>query len=150
VAELERASALALFSSARVVRLATVRADGAPHAVPICFAVEGDVVYSAVDHKPKRSRALQRLANIAANPAVSLLADEYSEDWSALWWVRADGIARVMEAGEPEHDHASRLLRARYPQYVGAPSFGPVIVVQVDRWTGWRSTPAAPGAPQPA
>ncbi len=63
--ELERASALELFSSARVVRLATVRPDGAPHVVPICFAIEGDTVYSAVDHKPKRSRALQRLANIA-------------------------------------------------------------------------------------
>jgi PPOX class probable F420-dependent enzyme len=142
--ELERASALALFSSARVVRLATVRPDGTPHLVPICFAVEGDTVYSAVDHKPKTSRSLQRLANIAAQPAVSLLADEYSEDWSALWWVRADGVARVVEAGEPENDHASRLLRARYAQYIGAPAFGAVIVVQVVRWTGWSAAPAAP------
>jgi PPOX class probable F420-dependent enzyme len=139
--ELERASALGLFASARVVRLATVRPDGTPHVVPICFALEGDTVYSAVDHKPKASRALQRLANIAAQPRVSLLADAYSEDWSALWWVRADGIARAVEAGESEHDRASGLLRARYEQYEGAPAFGPVIVVRVDLWHGWSSAP---------
>jgi PPOX class probable F420-dependent enzyme len=144
VPELERASAFGLFASARVLRLATVRPDGTPHVVPICFALEGDTVFSAVDHKPKRSRALQRLANIAAQPRVSLLADAYSEDWSALLWVRADGIARVVEAGEAEHDRASRLLRARYAQYAEAPAFGPVLVVQLDRWVGWSSGGSVP------
>jgi PPOX class probable F420-dependent enzyme len=138
--QLERASASELFAASRVVRLATVRADGTPHLVPICFAIDGDTVYSAVDHKPKASRALQRLANIEANPAVSLLADAYSEDWSALWWVRADGVARVVEAGAPEHDRAARLLRARYAQYAGAPAFGPALVIRVHQWHGWSGS----------
>ena len=94
-----RKPARAAFASCRVVRLATVRPDGAPHLVPICFALEGDTLYSAVDHKPKASTALQRLANIAANPRVSLLADRYDEDWSLLWWVRADGTAHVAAVG---------------------------------------------------
>ena len=62
-------------------------------------------LYSAVDHKPKRSRALQRLENIAANPAVSLLVDDYAEDWSKLWWVRADGTAQHRRA---RHDANTR------------------------------------------
>ena len=81
------------FASARVARLATVDAGGGPHVVPITFAVDGDVIWSAVDDKPKRSRELKRLANIRSNPAVSVLADHYDDDWTRLWWVRADGTA---------------------------------------------------------
>jgi len=126
------------FATARIARLATVAADGRPHAVPIVFAVgEGEVVYTAVDAKPKSTRELRRLANIAANPAVSLLADHYDEDWAQLWWVRADGLAHV---ADPEGATAGlRLLTARYPQYAEQPPPGPVIVVQVQRWTGWQS-----------
>jgi PPOX class probable F420-dependent enzyme len=68
-----------------VARLATADTGGRPHVVPIVFAVEGDLVWTAVDHKPKRTRALRRLENVRANPRVSLLADHYEEDWSALW-----------------------------------------------------------------
>jgi PPOX class probable F420-dependent enzyme len=134
---MEPSAARARFADARVARLATVRAEGSPHLVPICFALEGDRLYSAVDHKPKRSRALQRLENIAANPAVSLLADHYAEDWSQLWWVRADGIARIAEPGTAAHERATELLRARYEQYRGAPDLGAAIVVEITRWTGW-------------
>ena len=81
-----------LFGAAEVARLATVAADGAPHLVPVCFALAGDVVYSAVDGKPKRTPDLARLANIAAEPRVALLADHYEEDWTRLWWVRVDGM----------------------------------------------------------
>jgi len=81
---MEPSAARARFSEAHVARLATVRADGSPHLVPISFALEGDTLYTAVDHKPKRSRELQRLDNIAANPAVCLLVDHYDEDWSQL------------------------------------------------------------------
>jgi PPOX class probable F420-dependent enzyme len=128
----------AAFAACRVVRLATVRPDGAPHLVPICFALEGDTLYSAVDHKPKRSAALQRLANIAANPRVTLLADRYDEDWSQLWWVRADGVAHVAEVGTVEQSHAASLLTARYPQYRDAPPLGAAIVVALERFSGWR------------
>ena len=85
------------FAAARVARLATVAGDGQPHLVPVVFAVEGDTVLIAVDAKPKRHRALKRLRNIADHPAVSLLVDHYDDDWSALWWVRADGVATVTD-----------------------------------------------------
>ena len=124
-----------LFATAPVARLATVDGTGAPHLVPIVFAVVGDVIYSAVDAKPKRSRRLRRLANIAGEPRVSVLADHYDDDWSRLWWVRADGVAHV---------HASSAaglaaLIARYPQYRAAPPAGPFLEIAVRRWSTWTS-----------
>jgi PPOX class probable F420-dependent enzyme len=123
------------FGGARVARLATAGADGAPHLVPVTFAVSGDVVYFAVDAKPKSSVRLRRLRNIEENPQVSLLADEYAEDWDRLWWVRADGLARVVfDDVEAPRD----LLRARYPQYADVAFEGPVVEIRVTRWSGWR------------
>lgn len=124
------------FAGARVARLATVAADGRPHLVPMVFAVAGDIVYSAVDHKPKRTTALRRLANIAANPRVALLVDHYDEDWTALWWVRADGAARVLDPPRPD---AVSLLVDRYRQYRDRPPAGPVLAVEVSRWSGWSA-----------
>jgi PPOX class probable F420-dependent enzyme len=137
---LDEQEARRLLSAARIARLATVTPAGQPHIVPVTFAVHGDYLYSAVDAKPKTSPALRRLANIRANPQVAVLADSYSEDWSALWWVRADGIAAVLDepgtlAGPIE------LLRQRYQQYREAPPPGPVIAVQVRRYTGWAASP---------
>jgi PPOX class probable F420-dependent enzyme len=124
-------------AAARIGRLATVRADGRPHIVPIVFAVEGETIYSIADPKPKRGLDLLRHRNIAANPAVSLLVDEYEESWERIWWVRADGRARVVEDG-PERDTTIRLLRAKYPQYATwtAP-FGAATVIEVDRLASW-------------
>jgi len=85
-------------ASARVARLATVGADGNPHVVPICFALDGDTLYTAVDAKPKSTRALRRLANIRANPRVEVVIDHYEDDWTRLWWVRLAGRARVVES----------------------------------------------------
>jgi PPOX class probable F420-dependent enzyme len=131
----------ARFSAARSARLATVSAVGVPHLVPITFAVlEGDIVAFAVDHKPKRTVALQRLANIAANPCVAVLVDAYSEEWSSLWWVRADGVASVVEASSATASDALAGLAARYPQYVTQRPAGPVVLIQVERWTGWEAS----------
>jgi len=121
--------------------LASVDAVGKPHLVPICFALDGDTLYMAVDRKPKRTTRLRRFANVAANPRVSVLADRYDDDWSTLWWVRADGIARIVAAGAEEHARAIALLSARYSQYEDEPPEGPTIVVAVSRWSGWRMTP---------
>ena len=122
------------FGGARVARLATVSADAAPRVVPIVFALVDDVILTAVDHKPKSTTRLRRLEDIAANPAVSLLVDAYDDDWSQLWWVRADGVARV---------HASYDLDplvAKYADYRAQPPTGPVIVIEVTRWSGWSAT----------
>lgn len=122
--------------AARVARLATVTADGRPHVVPCCFTVAADTIYSAVDGKPKTTLALRRLANVAANPSVSLLVDRYDEDWSALWWVRLDGLARVVD-DLPERERALALLAAKYPQYVRTPPPGDVIAIEVTAWRAW-------------
>src|SRR3712207_8024736 len=64
--------------------------------------------------RSKRHTALRRLANIAHEPRVALLADHYAEDWSALWWVRADGTARVVEASSRSEEHTSELQSRQY------------------------------------
>ncbi|MEU2113926.1 TIGR03668 family PPOX class F420-dependent oxidoreductase [Streptomyces sp. NPDC087659] len=130
------------FAAARVARLATAGTTARPHLVPVVFALDGDTVLMAVDHKPKRTTRLRRLAEIEANPAVCLLADHYEEDWDRLWWVRADGEARVLPgaAGSPEAERCTALLAAKYEQYTGRPPAGPVILVEVVRWSGWRAS----------
>ena len=130
--------ARARFATERVARLATVDTDGAPHLVPVTFAVDGGAVVTAIDGKPKSGLRLRRLENIASNPRVSLLVDSYDEDWHRLWWARADGVARIVEDG-PELIHALGLLRGRYVQYEFVDLVGPAIVVDVERWTGWAA-----------
>lgn len=133
---MDEAEARARFAAARVARLATV-GDGRPHLVPVTFALRGDMLAIAVDHKPKRTTELRRLRNVEANPRVSLLADHYDEDWTRLWWVRADGTARVLRAdGRAE---PVGWLVAKYPQYAGRPPAGPVILVEVTGWRGWTA-----------
>jgi PPOX class probable F420-dependent enzyme len=124
------------FAAAKVARLATVTPDGPPHLVPIVFAVAEATVYTAVDGKPKVSQRLRRVANIEANPRVSILVDHYEDDWSQLWWVRADGIATIHHDG-PLCERGYELLRAKYPQYQYVPLDGPVIAVEVDQWSSW-------------
>ena len=125
-------------ATARVARLATTGPDG-PHIVPIVFALAGETIFHAVDHKPKRTTALKRIANLRADPRASVLADAYDEDWSRLWWVRADGTARILEPG---HEPAIAALQERYEQYRERPPEGPVIAIDVSRWSGWTSTAA--------
>lgn len=131
------------FCAERVARLATADASGHPHLVPIVFAARGETIYSAVDAKPKRTMALRRLANVATNPQVAALVDHYDDaDWDALWWARADGTGRVLEAWEPEALQAVALLEARYPQHRQLPPTGPVLALDVERWSGWSARPA--------
>jgi PPOX class probable F420-dependent enzyme len=137
---LDDAEARRRFTQSRVARLATTDAKGQPHLVPVVFAVVRDTVYSAVDAKPKSTTDLRRLANVRANPRVSLLADDYADDdWAALWWARADGAARVLTADEPEGAEAVRALAARYAQYREQRPHGPVLAVDVRKWTGWAA-----------
>ena len=127
------------FGSGVVARLATVGADGRPHIVPVCFALDEQTLYFAVDSKPKRTTDLKRLRNIAANPAVAILVDHYEDDWSKLWWVRADGVARVVTDDE-EMQKAVHLLAARYSQYRANAPAGPVVAVAIGAMTGWSAS----------
>jgi PPOX class probable F420-dependent enzyme len=126
------------FAEARVAYLATVRDDGRPHIVPIVFAVDDERrIYSSADPKPKDGLGLLRHRNIAANPTVSLLVEHYDEAWEALWWVRADGTATVVEDG-PRWDATIRLLKAKYPQYeTWTTPFGAATVITVERLASW-------------
>ncbi|MCK1813285.1 TIGR03668 family PPOX class F420-dependent oxidoreductase [Streptomyces sp. XM4011] len=125
------------FAEARVLRLATADAEGHPHLVAATFAVGGDTVVIAVDHKPKRSKNLKRLRNIRENPAVTLLVDHYEDQWDRLWWVRADGEATIEAAADcPE---LVQMLLYKYPQYAEVPPSGEVIKISVSRWSGWSA-----------
>ena len=135
---MEPAVARDRLAAARVGRLATSGPDG-PHIVPICFAVEAGVLYTAVDRKPKSGRPLRRLENVRSDPRVSVLADHYEEEWSRLWWVRADGRARVLESG-PERAQALAALSRKYEQYRRDPPDGPVLAVSLERWRSWAGS----------
>jgi PPOX class probable F420-dependent enzyme len=139
---LTAARARLLLGTARVARLATTTGAGLPHIVPVTFVLDGDTIYTAVDGKPKTTPGLRRLDNIRRNPGVALLADHYEEDWTALWWARADGTARVIE----DRDVLAvpiGLLTRRYPQYATVALPGPVIAIAVTGWSAWSAAPLA-------
>ena len=125
-------------ADAPVARLATVRPDGSPHLVPISFAFENETIVTAIDHKPKKTASLQRLRNIEAVPAVSVILDHYEDDWSKLWWLRADGSARIVPGGREREDGIERLTQ-KYHQYRIAAPRGPVILISVAKWTSWSA-----------
>jgi PPOX class probable F420-dependent enzyme len=129
---------LANFACAPVARLGTVAPDGRPHLVPVVFALRQEVVYTAVDAKPKTTQRLRRLANIGHNPQVSLLVDHYADDWTQLWWVRIDGVAAIHHDGDAMRTGRD-LLRLKYPQYQSVPLSGPVIAVAIRRWSSWHA-----------
>ncbi|MDH3194431.1 MAG: TIGR03668 family PPOX class F420-dependent oxidoreductase [Acidimicrobiia bacterium] len=128
---------LAKLAQARFGTLSSVRPDGRPHAVPIVFVIVAGKLVTAIDHKPKTTSRLVRLANIDANPNVSILVSNQDEAWDQLWWVRADGTAEIQ--GEPEPDWIKALI-AKYPQYRGRPPGGPWIVVSISHLADWSYT----------
>ena len=129
-----------LVRGSRAGTLCTVDGDGRPSLVPFVFALSGDILYSAVDRKPKTTPRLRRLENIRERPDhVSVLVDHYEEDWTRLWWVRMGGRGRIVEAEESER--ALKLLAQKYEQYGAAPPTGPVIAIDVAEWRGWSARP---------
>jgi PPOX class probable F420-dependent enzyme len=124
---------------ARVGHLATVNPDGSPHVVPFVFAVADHTIYWAVDAKPKRARQLKRLSNIRSNPHVEMVVDGYGEDWRSLWWIRARGVARILEPGN-EWDRALTLLAEKYEQYETGPPPGPVVAIDVTHVVDWEAS----------
>jgi PPOX class probable F420-dependent enzyme len=126
-------------AAARVAVLATVSPSGRPHLVPVTFELTGSVIVIAVDQKPKSTTDLARLRNIAGNDRVAVLAQHYEEDWTALWWVRADGRARLLTEAADRAEPVRR-LSAKYPRYRDDPPAGPVIWIDVERWSGWSYT----------
>jgi PPOX class probable F420-dependent enzyme len=134
-----------------VARLATQTRTGRIDLVPVTFAIDGDRLFTAIDHKPKTTTALKRLENIRFNPEVSVIIDEYDDaDWDRLWWVRLRGAASVIERqDDPSGAEGAGALRraaiaslvAKYPQYVDQVPAGPVIVVELLGWQWWSARP---------
>ncbi|HEV2954870.1 MAG TPA: TIGR03668 family PPOX class F420-dependent oxidoreductase [Xanthobacteraceae bacterium] len=125
-------------SGRKVGHLATADRRGAPHVVPVCFAIADAALYITIDEKPKRAGApLKRLRNIAENPAVAVVVDRYDDDWARLGWVMLRGRAEILTGGD-EHARAQALLRARYSQLNDMRIASlPVIAVRVERVTSW-------------
>ncbi len=131
-----RDNALQRFQSERVAVLGTTGENGAPHLVPVTFAVTDGSVVFAVDHKPKTTGRLRRLDNIARNPQVSFLAEEYSDDWEELWWVRVDADAEIVAEGR-HRLRALDALAAKYHQYREFRPSGVVVLSRIRTVTGW-------------
>ncbi len=136
---LDEATCQRLLTAAPVARLATSGRNG-PHIVPVVFAVVDGAVVTVVDAKPKTTLRLRRIRNLERDPRAAVLADHYTDDWSKLWWVRADATAAIEHSAE---DLAAVLpaLQAKYPHYVEEPPGGPVIRLQIVRWSGWAASP---------
>jgi PPOX class probable F420-dependent enzyme len=131
-----------MLKEARVARLATLDARSRPHIVPVCFAYDGKLFYTAIDEKPKRviRERLARLRNIRAVPRVALLVDEYGEDWTRLWYILIRGTAKLIpKSAHKEHAWAIRKLRAKYPQYAQGmlADDAPIIRITPQRTTSW-------------
>ena len=128
--------------SMRVARLATADANGAPHVVPVCYALVGDSLYVTIDEKPKSAgvRAMKRLRNIEENSSAAVVVDRYDDDdWSRLAWVMLRGRAEILDDGD-EHDRAQAALRGRYPQYRAMRLEPlPVIALRIDRVNAWSA-----------
>lgn len=137
---MDRTEALARLSRAKLGHLATIRPEPEPHVVPVTFAVVGNHLVTAVDHKPKTTTSLQRLVNVQAHPRASLLVDHYSENWDQLWWVRVDGAASVHTDGS-DWEQAREALADKYPQYNDRPPDGPAIRLEIETVISWESTP---------
>ena len=131
----------AFVAAARSATLATVATDGSPRLVPICFVLDGDVVLSPLDEKPKHvddPRNLARVRDVLARPGVTLLVHRWDEDWSRLAWLRLRGTALLIEPGDPQHAAAIAPLRAKYPQYeTQAIDARPMIRIELTLATSW-------------
>jgi len=112
--------------------------------IPICYAFDGSMIYSAIDEKPKSTEplALRRVSNIIENPKVCFIVDEYCEDWRRLQYLLVHGTAAVLTEGM-DFDAAISLLRRKYRQYETMRLEGrPIIEIKPMRIVAWRSRDA--------
>src|SRR5262249_29671755 len=132
----------------RIGHLATVGPDGAPHVIPVCYALDDEALYFVADAKPKRrpARELVRLRNIRATGRAALVVDDYDEDWTRLAWVLVRGTAAIVDDPRVHADALAR-LRARYPQYRAMPlddrGAHPVVRVVPTSVRSWRASDGA-------
>ncbi|KRC92229.1 hypothetical protein ASE25_02390 [Terrabacter sp. Root85] len=120
--------------------LCTLHPDRGPDPVPIVYAVsdDGHVGIPIDTVKPKTSSRLQREANLAADPRGSLLIERWEDDdWSRLWWVRAE-LQHVSDPPSSLTDDLADRLASTVPQYADKP-FHRLLVCRIVRVTGWAA-----------
>jgi PPOX class probable F420-dependent enzyme len=133
----------ALLHEQRTATLATLMPAGRPRLVPICFVIDAaaDVLWSPLDEKPKTVadvRSLARVRDVMARPAVALLVQRWSEDWSELAWLRLAATASLVEA-PPAAIVAA--LRERYPPYADHDlEHRPALRMDVEGVTRWTAS----------
>jgi PPOX class probable F420-dependent enzyme len=108
--------------------------------VPVCFVFDGRDLWTPIDAKPKSTRALRRVRNVAENPRACLLIDHYEEDWRELRWIAVHGRAELVEGAAAAP--ALRLLRDKYPQYQEVEAGPEVIRLVPERIVSWSSLPS--------
>ena len=135
--------ALHWLSSQKVAYLATTDVHAQPHLVPVVFVSMEEDIFICIDEKPKKNRSLKRLANIKANPKISLLVDNYDDDWQELKWVRVDGTAILLENTDESRavfESVISTLRDKYPQYQTMDlSRGPLIRITINAIASWQA-----------
>jgi PPOX class probable F420-dependent enzyme len=124
--------------------LSTLHPERGVDAVPVCFAIEGDLVGIPIDIvKAKRSTNLGRLRNLERDPRATLLVEQWDrDDWSQLWWVRASLEHRTLEHATPDsaaHERLVALLEQKYPQYTEGTIESLILLTIVDL-AGWSAT----------
>ncbi|MGH0028793.1 MAG: pyridoxamine 5'-phosphate oxidase family protein [Myxococcota bacterium] len=138
-----------------VARLALADGTGQPRVLPVVFVEVSGTLWSPVDGKPTRGGPGEpaRVRHVRAHPLVELVIDGYDDDWSRLWWIRIDGIARVVQPPDPETDPdvapVLAALRRKYPQYERTPLLGDpptLLAIRPDRVRSWRAGPQAGAA----
>ncbi|HLY05235.1 MAG TPA: TIGR03668 family PPOX class F420-dependent oxidoreductase [Rhizomicrobium sp.] len=129
----ERESAFLL--RRKIGHLATADAGGIPSVVPVCFALDADMLYTALDDKPKRTRRPRRIRDLQGNPNAAFVTDHYDEDWSRLGWVMIRGQAAILETGEG-FERGCECLRQRYAQYTTM-TLCPLIAIRIHGVRSW-------------
>jgi PPOX class probable F420-dependent enzyme len=138
-----------IIHKARVARLATVDLECKPHLVPIVFVFDNDrdFYFIPIDEKTKQSKAenLKSVRNIKENPSVALLIDEYSEDWTKLYFIMIQGRASIIGGKKLDQNEMSllekahKLLRNKYRQYekIGVGEY--VIMTMPQKVIAWKN-----------
>jgi hypothetical protein len=124
--------------------LCTLHAERGVDAVPVAYAIDeyGYVGVPVDTVKPKASTRLQRQRNLENDPRATLLGEQWDrDDWSQLWWVRAELRWQGDDTGR-EHALAAQLAE-RYPQYRDQP-FNRILVFNIVGVTGWAASASQP------
>lgn len=132
--------AAALIAEGRVGRLGFLDADDQPRVLPVTYAAVGDVVWTAIDRKRKRTLEPARVRWLRRRPEAALVVDRYSDDWEELAWVQLLGRVEVLEGQAAEPGRSA--LAAKYEQYATQPPPGPVLRLKIERALHWRASPA--------